>query len=177
MNTKKHLPKFKKGDALEGGNPLHLVIYFAANFLVEIVMKLHSLLITGLLVSPIGVMADEYQRGYTTQRTCYKETYREEYVAGTKYSKGYVKSFLDKVEVPCTGNSWNSVSRPQYRHHRYYRPDNRQVSYRNSCSSGNATTGGILGGSLAAALSKKDAYGWSIPLGAVLGMGIANADC
>ena len=40
-----------------------------------------------------------------------------------------------------------------------------------------ATAGGLLGGGLAAALSKKDAYGWSVPLGAVLGMGIANADC
>ena len=134
-------------------------------------------LVALLLLSSVPVQADEYQRGYTTQRSCYKETYREEYVAGTRDSKGYVKSFLDKVEVPCTGNSWNSVSRPQYHHHRYYRPNNRQVSYRNSCSSGNATTGGLIGGGLAAALSKKDAYGWSVPLGAVLGMGIANADC
>ena len=144
-------------------------------------MKLHPLLVATMLVSPMGAMADEYQRGYTTQRSCYKETYREEYVAGTRDSKGYVKSFLDKVEVPCTGNSWNSVSRPHYHNHRYYRPNNRQVlvtrSYSNSCSPSNATTGGLLGGGLAAALSKKDAYGWSIPLGAVLGMGIANADC
>ena len=159
------------------GYSTSLSYLFEASFFVEMVMKLHSLIITGLLLSPMGAMADEYQRGYTTQRSCYKETYREEYVAGTRDSKGYVKSFLDKVEVPCTGNSWNSVSRPQYHHHRYYRPNNRQVSYRNSCSSGNATTGGLLGGGLAAALSKKDAYGWSIPLGAVLGMGIANADC
>tara|TARA_Y100001978_G_scaffold41463_1_gene36967 strand:- start:127 stop:234 length:108 start_codon:yes stop_codon:yes gene_type:complete len=35
----------------------------------------------------------------------------------------------------------------------------------------------LIGGGLAAAMSKKDAYAWSIPLGAVLGMGIANADC
>tara|TARA_B100000214_G_scaffold219006_1_gene159224 strand:+ start:319 stop:477 length:159 start_codon:yes stop_codon:yes gene_type:complete len=43
-------------------------------------------------------------------------------------------------------------------------------SYRPSggnCSSGNAaTTGGLSGGGLAAASPKKDAYAWSIPLGA-----------
>ena len=69
-------------------------------------------------------------------------------------------------------------------HRRYNRPTHQQVlvshSYRTSgesCSSGNATTGGLIGGGLAAAISKKDAFAWSIPLGAVLGMGIANADC
>ena len=147
-------------------------------------MKFQSLLVAAMLVTPMGAVADEYQRGYTTQRSCYKEVYREEYVPGTRASKGYVKSFSDTVEVPCTGNSWNSVNRPHYHHHRYYRPHRRQVlvsrSYRTnggSCSSWNTTRGGLLGGSLAAALSKKDAYGWSIPLGTVLGMGLANADC
>tara|TARA_Y100001968_G_scaffold231342_1_gene214125 strand:+ start:484 stop:921 length:438 start_codon:yes stop_codon:yes gene_type:complete len=142
-------------------------------------------------------MADGYdhQRGYTTQRTCYKEIYKEEYVAGTRSSQGYVKSYLDKVEVPCSSLSWNPPVR-KYRHHhnqvhyfphthrRYYRPTHQQVlvshSYGTSgrsCGSSNATTGGLLGGGLAAVISKKDAYAWSIPLGALLGMGIANADC
>ena len=152
----------------------------------------------------MAAMADGYhhQRGYRTQRTCYKEIYREEYVSGNRRLKGYVKSYLDKVEVPCSSLSWNPPVR-KYRHrhnHAYYqhnhahyfpnthprynRPTHQQVlvsrSYRTSegsCSSGNATTGGLLGGRLAAAISKKDAYAWSIPLGAVLGMGIANADC
>ena len=145
-------------------------------------MRFKPLILAAMLVSPTAAIADEYQRGYTTQRTCYKEVYREEYVPGTRASKGYVKSFSDKVEVPCTGNSWNSVSRPYYHHQRHYRPNNSQVLvsrgyHSSSCSAGNATTGGLLGGGLAAVLSKKDAYGWSIPLGAVLGMGIANADC
>ena len=150
-----------------------------------------------MLLSPIASMADEYhhQRGYTTQRTCYKEIYREEYVAGTRKLKGYVKSYLDKVEVPCSSLSWKPPIRKYRYHHnhvhyfphtnrRYYRPTKQQIlasrRYRTSggsCSSSNATTGGLLGGGLAAAISKKDAYAWSIPLGAVLGMGIANADC
>ena len=145
----------------------------------------------------MAAMADgyHYQREYTTKRTCYKEIYREEYVAGHRRSKEYVMSDLDKVEVPCSSLSWNPPVR-KYRHYhnhvhyfsnahrRYYRPNHQQVlvsrSYRTSggsCSSGNATTGGLLGGGLAAAISKQDAYAWSIPLGAVLGMGIANADC
>ena len=160
-------------------------------------MRIRPLVLTAMLFSPMAAMADGYhhQRGYTTQRTCYKEIYKEEYVAGTRSSKGYVKSYLDKVEVPCSSLSWNPPVR-KYRHHhnhihyfphthlRFYRPTHQQVlvsrSYRTSggsCSSSNATTGGLLGGGLAAAISKKDAYAWSIPLGAVLGMGIANADC
>ena len=54
-----------------------------------------------MLVTPMGAMADEYQRAYTTQRSCYKEVYREEYVPGTRSSKGYVKYFSDTLEVPC----------------------------------------------------------------------------
>ena len=150
-----------------------------------------------MLLFPTGAMADGYhhQRVYTAQRTCFREIYREEYVAGTISSKGYVKSYLDKVEVPCSRLSWNPPVR-KFRHHhnhfhyfpqthrRYSRPNHQKVlvsrSYRSSggsCSSSSATTGGLVGGSLAAAISKKDAYAWSIPLGAVLGMGIANADC
>ena len=160
-------------------------------------MRIQSLVLTAMLLSPMAAMADGYhhQRGYTTQRTCYKEIYKEEYVAGTRSSKGYVKSYLDKVEVPCSSLSWNPpVRKSLHRHNhvhyfphvhrRYDRPTHQQVfvsrSYRTSernCTSGNATTGGLIGGGLAAAISKKDAYAWSIPLGAVLGMGIANADC
>ena len=159
-------------------------------------MRISPLVLTAMLLNPMTAMADGYhhQRGYTTQRTCYKEIYKEEYVAGTRASKGYVKSYMDKVEVPCSSLSWNPPVR-KYRHHhnhvhyfphthrRYYRPNHPQVlvsrAYRNSVGScsGNTTTGGLIGGGLAAAISKKDAYAWSIPLGAVLGMGIANADC
>ena len=78
----------------------------------------------------------------------------------------------------------NHIHSFRHTHRRYYRPTHRQVlvsrSYTSSggsCSSSSTTAGGLLGGGLAAALSKKDAYGWSVPLGAVLGMGIANADC
>ncbi len=167
-------------------------------------MRIRPLVLTAMLLSPMAAMADGYhhQRGYTTQRTCYKEIYREEYVAGTRSSKGFVKSYLDNVEVPCSSLSWNPPVRKYlhrhnhayyqhnhahyfpHTHRRYNTQTHQQVlvsrSYRTSgesCSSGNVTTGGLIGGGLAAAISKKDSYAWSIPLGAVLGMGIANADC
>ena len=140
-------------------------------------MRIQPLVLTAMLLSPMVAMADGYhhQRGDTTQRTCYKEIYKEEYVAGTRASKGYVKSYMDKVEVPCSSLSWNPPVR-KYRHHhnhvhyfpqthrRHYRPNYQQVlvsrSYRTSAEncSGNTTTGGLLGGGLAAAISKKDAY-------------------
>ena len=61
-------------------------------------MSIRPLVLTAMLLSPIATMADGYhhQRRYSTQRTCYKEIYREEYIAGERSSKGYVKSYLDK---------------------------------------------------------------------------------
>ena len=42
---------------------------------------------------------------------------------------------------------------------------------------GSTMLGGLIGGGIAASLSKSDAYSWSIPLGAVLGAGIGNNEC
>ena len=70
-------------------------------------------LVALLLLSSVPVNAHESQRGYTTQRSCYKETYREEYVARTRESQGYVKSFTDKVEVPCS-----PLAKVHHHHHR-----------------------------------------------------------
>tara|TARA_Y100001968_G_scaffold85521_1_gene76647 strand:- start:18 stop:467 length:450 start_codon:yes stop_codon:yes gene_type:complete len=149
-------------------------------------MKLYLLPL--LLLSAIPTNAHEYQRGYTTQRSCYKEIYREEYVAGTRSSHGYVKSYADRVEVPCNRminvhSYHNHYHRPTYNYSRtgYYQPKNTYRASRSNTSSSicnsSRTTGGLLGGGLAAALSKKDAYAWSIPLGAVVGMGVGGADC
>ncbi len=149
-------------------------------------MKFQSqllLILLSIFLSPSISLADQYQRGYTTQRNCYKNEYREEYVPGTKKSPGYVNSYTDTIEVPCTLNSLNSVrSNNQRSHHKSYISDENLLSKRytttkRACIVGSATAGGILGGGLAALLSKKDAYGWSVPLGAVLGMGVANSDC
>ena len=149
-------------------------------------MKIRQLVLTAIFISPMTAMADGYhhQREYTTQRTCFKEIYREDFIAGNIRSKGYVKSYLDKVAVPCSSLSWN-LPVGKYRHRRNhshyqhnhahnfphtYRKHNRpnqekilvsrsyQTSGESCCSSGNATKGGLIGDGLAAAISKKDAY-------------------
>ena len=136
--------------------------------------------------------AYESQRGYTTQRSCYKETYREEYVPGTRESQGYVKSFADRVEVPCGPKAkvhhhhyhnqhQRSIPTYNYSRTRYYQPTSTNNVSRSNLSSSacrsSRATGGVLGGGLAAAISKKDAWGWTIPLGAVVGLGVGDANC
>ncbi len=169
-------------------------------------MRNQSLLLAFLLITPFQALAyDEFQPGYASERKCFKTEYREIYVPGTESSPGYVNSFKDETSVPCESSGVRAVRR--YHHykpfwhrrlnsgyvihgHRYAsEPVRRNYGYhirRNrydsqevatSCNNTNKTTGGLLGGGLAAALSKKDAYGWSIPLGAVLGMGLATTDC
>ena len=146
-------------------------------------------LVALLLLSSVPVNAHESQKGYTTQRSCYKETYREEYVAGTRESQGYVKSFTDKVEVPCSPlakvhHHHRPITSYNYSRTRYYQPVKPVSSYRSSVSNSSSSacrssraTGGVLGGGLAAAVSKKDAWGWAIPLGAVVGLGVGDANC
>ena len=140
-----------------------------------------------LLLSSGPVNAHVFQRGHTTQRFCFKEIYREEYVPGTKALKGYVKSYLDRVQVPC--NQKTKVHH-YYHHHRpiyiysqrrFNQPLKTYTNLRSkkslrSCNS-SRTTGGLIGGGLAAAFSKQDAYAWSIPLGAVVGMGVGGTHC
>ena len=143
-------------------------------------------LVALLLLSSVPVNAHESQRRYTTQRSCYKETYREEYVAGTRESQGFVQSFTDKVEVPCTplakvNHHHRPITSYNYSRTRYYQPTTTYRVSRSNPSSGNCrsarATGGLLGGGLAAAVSKKDAWVWAIPLGAVIGLGVGDADC
>ena len=133
-----------------------------------------------LILSSVPVNAHEFRGGYSRTKVCSETVYKEQYVPGTPSSPGYIKSWQETIERPCYRTS-------RHHHHRYYGQKHYQPlsSYRvsklnnqrNVCSSGKATTGGLLGGGLAALLSKKDAYAWSIPIGAVVGMGVANSDC
>ncbi len=150
-------------------------------------MKFQTLLLTSVLLAPLAAQAGEYQPGYSVEHSCFRSEYREEYVPGTASSPGYVKSYKDRIEVPCGPPRWRTMrSNYHYRPYRHYKRSHPWVTQGNhftykqssrSCSSARATTGGLIGGGLAAALSKKDAYGWAIPLGAVLGMGISSTDC
>ncbi len=115
----------------------------------------------------------ESQRGYAYEKKCFYYEYREQYVPGNSMSPGYVKFYNEKVSVPCNNR------RKVFNH--YHHKTEPQTSYLKyipaSKCTGSTTLGGLIGGGIAASLSKSDAYGWSIPLGAVLGAGIGNAEC
>ena len=115
----------------------------------------------------------ESQKGYAYENQCFRYEYREYYVPGNSMSPGYVKSYNEKVAVPCNGHS-----KALKNYHYKAKPYASIVKYKPApkCT-GSTTLGGLIGGGIAASLSKKDAYGWTIPLGAVLGAGIGNAEC
>ena len=102
-----------------------------------------------LALTPVSVLADEYQEGYSYSKTCYRSEYREEYVPGTEDNPGYVRSWKETVEFPCK------------RHHTSVEPRQSKVTRTyeeydtNDCSDGKIA-GGLLGGGLAAALSRGD---------------------
>jgi len=123
------------------------------------------LLASILALTPMSAVAGEYQEGYSTSRTCFREEYREEYVPGTVDNPGYVRSWKETVEFPCK------------RHHTSVEPRQSKVirTYEeydtNDCGDGKIA-GGLLGGGIAAAISRGDGRWWAIPLGAVVGSSI-----
>ena len=110
------------------------------------------------LSSVTPVLADDYQRGYSSSRTCLKTEYREEYVPGTRDNPGYIKTYNETVEVPCSNRS--SVIRET------------TVQYDNNDCTDGKIAGALLGGCAAAAMSRGDGRWWAIPLGVVTGSAI-----
>ena len=106
-----------------------------------------------------------YQDGYATSTTCYREEYREEYVPGTEDSPGYVKSWKDRIEYPCSRTRVERTPENTTRTRVYEEYDT------NDCSDGKIA-GALLGGAAGAAMSRGDGRWWAIPLGAVVGSGI-----
>ena len=104
------------------------------------------------------------QYGYSEQNTCYREEYREEYVPGTSDSPGYIKSWTDTIEYPCSRRRVESTPENTTRTRRYeeYEVDD------NDCSDG-SVAGALLGGGLAGFGSRGKDRWWAIPSGAILG--------
>ena len=100
-----------------------------------------------------SILADEYQRGFSSSRTCTRNEYREEYIPGTRKDPGYVKKWEETVEVPCPGVTSTTN-------------DNKFDN--NDCSEG-TIAGGILGGGLATAISRGKDRWWAIPAGVIGG--------
>ena len=118
------------------------------------------LLASLIALTPVSAVADEYQRGYSASRTCYRSEYREQYVPGTADNPGYIKSWNETVEVPCRDRS--TYSGPTIHKHTTLEYDT------NDCSDAKIA-GALLGGGAAAAMSRGDGRWWAIPLGAVIG--------
>ena len=120
------------------------------------------LLASIIALTPMSAVAGEYQEGYSSSRTCFREEYREEYVPGSVNNPGYVRSWKETVEFPCK------------RYHRSDEPRQSTVTRTydeydtNDCGDGKIA-GGLLGGGLAAAISRGDGRWWAVPLGAVVG--------
>ncbi len=108
-----------------------------------------------------SIQADEYQRGYSSSRTCTRNEYREEYIPGTRTDPGYVKNWEETVEVPCPGVN-STIKQPVDSKTNNNKIDN------NDCSEG-TIAGGILGGGIATAISRGKARWWAIPAGVIGG--------
>ena len=115
-----------------------------------------------LALTPVSALADEYQAGYSSSKSCYRSEYREEYVPGTEDSPGYVRSWKETIEFPCERNRATIITPRRTVVERHYEVDD------NDCTDGKIA-GGILGGGLAAAVSRGDGRWWAIPLGIVAG--------
>lgn len=122
------------------------------------------ILLASLFLTPSVALAHDQQEFYQ----CHAYTYTEKYNQGYIDEHGYYRQgnvSYNKEKNPC-----KYVPNPPQEAR--YTP----TSNTRNCN-GSGTLGGLLGGGLAASLSKKDAYGWSIPLGAVLGAGLGRSGC
>tara|TARA_R100001443_G_scaffold45642_1_gene58586 strand:- start:74 stop:475 length:402 start_codon:yes stop_codon:yes gene_type:complete len=119
-------------------------------------------LATLLALTPVSAIADEYRYGYSSSEVCYRSEYREQYVPGTADSPGYIKSWQDTIEYPCSRTRVERTPDNTRRTRTYNEYDE------NDCSDGKFA-GALLGGGAAAALSRGDGRWWAIPLGAVIG--------
>ena len=119
-------------------------------------MKL--LLASLIALTPVSASAEDVIGWETTSKTCYRETYREEYVPGTRENPGFIRTFNELIEVPCR----SKISNPIIKRKTVVEYDD------NDCTDGKVA-GAVLGGGLGAAISRDDGRWWAIPLGAVIG--------
>jgi len=134
-------------------------------------MNLKAVLLASLIAAPIPAFAQ--QTNIYSVCTNYQENYAPGYYDQYgNYVQGNVST--QRYNVPCgTGT--------------YYRPNGGAVYQspvsapvaqpRGYCTPARTTLGGLLGGGIAAAIAKQDAWSWAIPLGSVLGIGGAQVGC
>jgi len=122
---------------------------------------------------PVDAKPSRYssRSGWAAEEKCYRTEYTEEYVPGTSNFPGYVKTRREKVRIPCKGRRYVPNYAPNTRYEEQH-PNVGGIDD-NSCIEG-SILGGIAGGGLGAALSRKEGRLWAIPLGIVGG---AMAGC
>jgi hypothetical protein len=131
-----------------------------------------KLALAALLIAASAMPADakpgrySSRPGYAEEEKCFRKEYREEYVPGTSKNPGYVKKYHKRVKIPCERPTFMPQTTPHYYHEEQH-PNVGNVD-NNSCIEG-SILGGIAGGGLGAALSRKEGRLWAIPTGIVGG--------
>ena len=62
-----------------------------------------------LLFGPLAVNAHEYRSVYSRSQVCSKQIYKEQYVRGNRFNKGYVKSWTENIDIPCNSSHGSSL--------------------------------------------------------------------
>ena len=119
-------------------------------------------LATIIALSSVSPALADYQPGYSSSRSCFREEYREEYVPGTVNSPGYVRSWKETVEFPCRRFHTSETPRESTRTRTYEEYDE------NDCSDG-TVAGALLGGGLAGFGTRGKDRWWTIPTGIIGG--------
>jgi hypothetical protein len=134
-------------------------------------MNLKTLLVAGLIFSPVSALSQQVN----VYQTC--TTYKENYIPGYYDRYGnYVQGTVNTQRYSTSCGNANYYQQPVVV--AQPPPVYANTGYRRGyCSPARTTLGGLIGGGIAAASSKKSAWSWAIPLGAVLGTGAANATC
>ena len=123
-------------------------------------MKLQVVLLSTILISQLPA----YSQQYNVHDECYRNV--EQYIPGYTtpdghYVRGRVRT--TREAIPCRGGYYSGNPVPSHQPVR--------------CGRNQSVFGGLLGGGIAALVSKKDAYAWSIPLGVVSGIAVSGIDC
>ncbi len=130
-------------------------------------MKFKVILLTTLLLSPLPAFSQ-----VNVYDECTRYIYKEEYIPGYydntgRYKSGTIRKHREKV--PCTSSGGY--------HQQQFHRSSQQTRQEVGCNRGSRIMSGLLGGGLAALVSKKDAYIWSIPVGVIGGVAVDRAGC
>ena len=143
---------------------------------IKTTMKFQAVLVAGLIAAPLPVIAQQ----------------TNVYQVCTNYQENYAPGYYDRYGNYVQGNVNTQRYNVDCQNQTYYRPNGGYIQQspvvapipqpgygyrRGYCSPARTTLGGLLGGGAAAAIAKQDAWSWAIPLGAVLGSGMAQAGC